>query len=302
MTPASRPASFLDSALAYATRFSWPVFPLRRRGKEPQGNLVPNGVLQATTDEATIRAWWNRAPGSNIGLACGHAFFVVDVDPRNGGDETLGALEAKHGQLPETVRGLTGGGGWHLLFQVPAGTRLKGSLGEGVDIKSAGGYIVAPPSVHPSGRAYAWDVGAHPTEVEIATAPDWLLRLATKREIRRDPSNVLGTASQSFLAKCFDVAGWLGDEIDATRVMARCPWVHEHTTDTGDGNDSSTVLFAATIENPLGRFYCSHSHCVGKRGTVEALRELPTAAAHVVAIQEPKLAELAIQTLIRWAR
>ena len=298
--------SLAASAIAYATRFSWPVFPLKPRTKVPNGWLVPNGVLEATTDVDMIAAWWNKSPDANIGLACGHHFFVLDVDPRNGGDETLGALEREYAKVPETVIGLTGGGGLHILFRMPPELKkLRGSAGDGLDIKGLGGYIVAPPSIHPDGPEYRWDCGAHPTDTAIAEAPQWLLHKLEKKTVERDASKVLGDASMSFLAQCFDVAGWLGDEVDAVRVMARCPWVHEHSTDrdgnrTGDGRDTSTVLFAATEKAPLGRFHCSHGHCAGKRDTAQVLRELPTAAVRVVAQGNGANAKLAMQHMIRW--
>lgn len=294
------------SALAYARRFGWPVFPLKARDKVPNGSLVPNGVLQATTDLPTITAWWSKAPSANIGIATGHGFFVVDIDPRNQGDDTLVQLEQRHGELPETVRGLTGGGGQHILFALPPDApKLKGTLGEGIDIKGKGGYIVAPPSIHPSGPEYRWDAGAHPTDTAIAPPPGWLMAALAKRDVTRDPSKVLGSASQSFLARCFDIAGWLGNEVDSLRVMARCPWVHEHSVDksgerTGGGQDTSTVLFAATPEHPLGRFFCAHGHCRDKRGTTEALRAIPTPAVRCVALEYRELAETAIRLLLKW--
>ena len=216
------------------------------------------------------------------------------------------SLESAHGKLPETVTGLTGGGGLHLLFRLPDGFgKLKGSIGEGIDIKGPGGYIVAPPSIHPSGKAYAWDAGNHPTEVGIADPPGWLVRLVQKREVVLGQAT--GPASQSFLARCFDVAGWLGASVDSTRIMARCPWVYEHSTDrdgrrTGDGTDTSTIIFAPSPEYPLGRFQCSHGHCTGRRGTTEALRELPVAAVRLVALEQPDLAEVAIHNLVKWSR
>lgn len=61
---------------------------------------------KATTDEATVREWLKMWPASNVGIATGPDFgWVLDADPRHCGLETLAALEAKHGKLPETLTG-----------------------------------------------------------------------------------------------------------------------------------------------------------------------------------------------------
>src|SRR5262249_42561498 len=85
-------------------------------GKHPVASCAPHGFKEATTDEATIRAWWTRFPNANIATPTGVWCDVVDVDPRNGGDTTLLELERQHGRLPDTAEVLTGGGGSaHLL-------------------------------------------------------------------------------------------------------------------------------------------------------------------------------------------
>jgi hypothetical protein len=141
------------SAPRYA-ELGWVVLPLK--GKVP---LTPHGVKDATTEPATIRRWWSGWPHANIGLATGRPFFVLDVDPTNGGDETLEALIAKHGPIPGTIQQITGGGGRHYLLVMPDQMEIRnGSLGPRLDIKGIGGYIVAASSVHPdTGRKYTWD-------------------------------------------------------------------------------------------------------------------------------------------------
>ena len=103
---------------------------------------------------------------------------MLDVDPANGGEETLGALEARHGVLPDTIQVITGGGGSHYYFQHP-GREIKnsvGKLGPGLDIRSDGGQVVAPPSIHPTtGRAYTFDDARHPDNVVLAPVPMWML-------------------------------------------------------------------------------------------------------------------------------
>jgi putative DNA primase/helicase len=142
-------------------------------GKHPR---TKNGVHDASTDEVKIRRWWEIWEDANIGVASGKeaGFFLLDIDPRNGGDETLTALNHKHGRLPETRTAETGGGGVHLLFKYPdfPMKNSTGDLGPGLDIKSDGGSIVVAPSLHPSGKRYRWCNCA-----PIADAPEWFLQL-----------------------------------------------------------------------------------------------------------------------------
>jgi len=168
-----------EAALWYASR-GIPVFPCRPRGKEP---LVEGGFHAATTDEARIREWWRRWPAANVGVPTGAVtgWLVVDVDPRDGGDETLGGWLSKYGRWPATAEATTGGGGRHILFRHVAGLRC-GPLAPGVDLKTGGGYIVVAPSVHPSGNRYSWD-GLEGAEAlaNLADPPGWLLRLAREK-------------------------------------------------------------------------------------------------------------------------
>jgi len=272
------------AALAYPTVLG-PVFPLRPSGKEPNGRLAPHGVNDASSDAATIRRWWTEAPESNIGLACGRGWFVVDVDVRNGGSDTLLSLEEANGPLTRTVTSQTGGGGYHYLYRLPEGVKLRGSLGTGIDLKGPGGYVVAPPSLHPSGKRYTWHPELHPMKVIIAEAPGWLLDIATTRA-GRDVGPAVGIAAQAFLARAFDIAGWLGGDLPGGAVAVRCPWLHEHSDGRGDGGDSSTVILPPTPERPLGSFRCSHGHCE-TRGTVAALHALPSMAVALLAHDDP---------------
>ena len=164
-------------------------------GKHPMGQFVPHGLTDATDHERIIRSWFTAAPLANIGLATGR-IVALDVDPRHGGDESLRALEAEHGPLPETMRALTGGGGEHIFFRPPEGVEIRNSAGDqgglapGLDIRGAGGYVVAAPSLHASGRHYAWSVDHHPDDVPPAPMPGWMARALTQPSTGagRDPS------------------------------------------------------------------------------------------------------------------
>jgi hypothetical protein len=110
----------------------------------------------------------------NIGIATGRHFFVLDVDKKNGGLETLAEFEKKYGKLPATISCETGGGGRHLYFKKEPKFKIKcfQNPHTGLEIKGEGGYVVCPPSIHASGKSYEWIV---PPYEEMAEAPQWLL-------------------------------------------------------------------------------------------------------------------------------
>lgn len=165
----------LLDALAYAAD-GWPVFPLLPNSKRP---ATEHGLKDASTDPDTIRAWWARWPGANIGIAMPPDVLAVDVDVKDvDGHATLGELAAQHGGLPATMTAETATGGWHLYFRKPADVRVKNRAGirPGIDVRAQGGYLVAPPSTI-DGKAYRWLNDDKP-----ADCPPWLLELLTEEK------------------------------------------------------------------------------------------------------------------------
>jgi energy-coupling factor transporter ATP-binding protein EcfA2 len=163
---------FQEAAIRYARR-GFRVLPLRERDKRP---LIEDWPNRATWDEAQVREWWAKWPNANIGIATGRYrdgyFCVLDFDPRNGGDWYNDVGEDV---LPPTWVVHTGGGGRHFYYKTPE--LLRGAkLEAGVDLKGEGGYVVAPPSIHPEGGEYGWEVGAAPRDREMADVPEWVLR------------------------------------------------------------------------------------------------------------------------------
>jgi hypothetical protein len=146
------------------------VFPCQPRGKTP---ACDTGFHAATTDIERINRWWHAFPDLNIGIATGTIsnIFVLDVDGTDG-ETSLRKLEQTHGALPPTVEAITGKGR-HCYYKLGQHkiSNSAGVIGAGLDIRGTGGYVLAPPSVHPTGRVYAWSVDG--TD-EFATAPDWL--------------------------------------------------------------------------------------------------------------------------------
>lgn len=154
----------------------WRVFPLAPKDKVPMPGS--RGFHDASDDPEVIAAWWRSNPAANIGLATGRGSGVVvlDVDPRHGGHISLEIVEARYGKLPDTLICETGGGGLQYYFRHPGYTvrntaRLHGF--DGLDVRGDGGYVVLPPSVHPSGGVYCWQ-DCEPGEIEIAEMPEWV--------------------------------------------------------------------------------------------------------------------------------
>lgn len=190
------------AAMIYATQYGWRVFPLHSTddagmcscgnaacggpGKHPR---TARGCLDASAESSQIRAWWERWPDANVGIATGAGLAVIDIDPRSGGDDTIVDLRRSHGALPDTVEALTGGGGRHIYLAVPCEVRNSaGTLGAGIDVRGDGGYVVAPPSTHASGKAYAWESSSRPDEVEVSAAPKaWLDAMTARPKLRALP-------------------------------------------------------------------------------------------------------------------
>jgi len=152
----------------------WRLFPCHPRDKTP---LVHDWPHMATTDLGQMRAWQAQYPRCNWGIATGRTsgIWVLDVDGPSGEASLLGLTE-RHGKLPSTFTVRTGKG-LHLYFGWPVKHDLRnsaGRLGEGLDSRAEGGYVLAPGSIHPSGAVYAV---LDPT-APVAEAPPWLVQLA----------------------------------------------------------------------------------------------------------------------------
>jgi hypothetical protein len=174
----------LKFALDYLAR-GWSVIPLRPRDKKPALASWKEYQTRRPTEEE-VRSWWQRWPDANIGIATGavSGIIVLDVD---GEDGRRSLEEIAGGNIPRTPHTNTGKGR-HYLFRHPGGEwrNFAGKL-PGLDFRGDGGYIVAPPSVHPSGRRYEWELG--PDEAELADPPAWLMELLTKKP---DPPQATG--------------------------------------------------------------------------------------------------------------
>ncbi len=172
--------SMVEAALAYRSR-GWSVVPVRPADKRP---AVPwQAYQEQRAHEDEIRGWFKRWPDANLAIVTGRlsGLVVLDVDPGHGGDGSLERLISEHGSLPVTVQACTGGGGRHLYFRHPGGVvHNQVGLAPGIDLRGDGGLVVAPPSLHRSGRRYRWVRGCSPAAAEPAPLPPWLLAVARK--------------------------------------------------------------------------------------------------------------------------
>lgn len=254
--------NFLRSASAYAERGFY-VFPLQPGDKVPFP--YTRGEHDATTDPAEILRWARRWPDANVAIVPGKSgLFVVDVDTRNFGDESLRALPP----LPDTATTLTGGGGLHLWFKRPeslGGRKCKalhfpGLKTSGLDVKGVcSGYVVAPPSFHPSGRRYLWECLSRVDEVPIADCPAWLSDLVYRsggRAVEYTPHAVPVDPESFALGVMFKRAGLLGREVRNGVFAVTCPNERAHRSAS---SDSSTVIFAPEKPGGRGTFFCSHT-------------------------------------------
>ena len=163
-----------EKAIEYA-KLGLAVFPLIPRDKRP---LTTNGFKDATTDINKINEWWSIHPDANIGIATGevsNGLVVIDMDvdeeeDTNGYHSFNKWVDENYLILPDSWQSITGRGGYHLMYKstFPVNSRI-GWL-DGVDIRANGGYIVAPPSIHPNGNRYEWE--QDPTEYELITSED----------------------------------------------------------------------------------------------------------------------------------
>ncbi|WP_108473176.1 bifunctional DNA primase/polymerase [Rhodanobacter thiooxydans] len=256
--------------LEYAAQLAaagWRVHPLRPGSKLP---MLPGWQNAATNDAATVAAWWTETPAAGIGIATGAPVIVLDVDT-NGkpGAESLAALIAEHGPLPQTLTARTASGGFHYYFSTSEPIRNSADkVGKALDVRGAGGYVVAPPTVV-DGCAYQWaDLSP------IAPAPAWLIaaalapvadRPATSTTIEPTPELLADLADALTVLDADSRDQWIaaGAALRSLGEAGRELWVSwsatsdKHNADTDPdtfetiGHDSTgpAAIFAAAARN-----------------------------------------------------
>jgi hypothetical protein len=194
-------------------------------GKHPR---ILNWTRKASNDPAIIKSWWSLWSQANVGVATGEksSVIVLDVDDKHAesGSKSLRKLQEQYGPLPNTLTATTGNGRHH-YFKYP-GLPIKcstGKLGDGLDIRGDGGYVVAPPSVHATGRRYQWTDDS----AEIAQAPNWLLDLLTVEDVPDSESIPAGKRTNTLYAEVCVLfrSGMLEPDVLRTALatnMSRC--------------------------------------------------------------------------------
>jgi hypothetical protein len=178
--------------------YGFPVLPVDRNTKRPL--VRSGGVYKATTDDTVTQGWWQRYPNANVGVHPGaHPLNLLacDFDKKHGGLETYARM-VKAGLIYEnTPRVATGGGGKHVFLRAPQGVRVKNKNGStvdwsgyglGVDVKSWGGYVIAPGSLHSSGVIYGWEVT--PDQGDYPEIDPYLLERLTTTTAKADNPSV----------------------------------------------------------------------------------------------------------------
>ena len=154
-------------ALSYVSR-GWEVLPLHTPlkngcschrdcsspGKHPH---IMGGVTKATKDSDLVKKWWSMWPEANIGVATGlkSDLVVVDIDNRHDGDKSWEKWKNEN-STEESLTAKTGDG-FHYYFRADSKKlKSRASALKGIDIRGEGAYVVAPGSLHHSGKKYEW--------------------------------------------------------------------------------------------------------------------------------------------------
>ncbi len=288
----------LASAAENYARSNWAVFPLKPRDKDP---LTTHGLKDASSKIDTVRRWWQKWPDANIGVNCGLSnLVVIDLDMKDGLDG-IGDWKEITGRLgidPVTSTTITGTGGRHLIFAAPPGIEIGNSahkVAPGIDVRANGGYIVLPPSIHPSGTPYQWlDTTAtiaplpEPLIDILQREPDpWKIYTLTDALRPREPLVwvVDGLLSVGSLSIWYGAPGTLKSMILAD--MAICVAAGKHWLEAPNGEGGFTTT-------PTGVFWLDFDN--GQRRTHERFAALarthqvpPCAPLYYVSMPDPYL-------------
>jgi len=211
------------------------IFPCKPGTKVP---LTRNGVLDATHDPEYIEGWFGRREDLNIGLACGPQpngvnLLAIDVDAHKGGMETWADLMADKPNLGAPWHS-TPNGGMHIFFDAPATYRnTRERIGEGIDTRGSGGYVVVPPSSFPVGspaenRYYETTSDFALVSHRPLLVPAWLAETLVQPQI--DPHQPAQRDRMADAPRGDDVSpgDWIRCHGDWPTELTRFGWQHAH--------------------------------------------------------------------------
>ena len=216
----------LNAALQYAA-MGLRIFPVKHGTKgapiKEGGKVIGSGQLlkswktEATTQENTIKAWWQKWPDADVCIVTGGGLTVVDLDvkhPPASGEDTLIDWQMQNGFFPMTRECRTGSGGKHLYFWTSGTFKSRNGFMPGVDIKSEGGYVVAPPSCN-SGGQYTWL-----NDLPIAPANENVLAFLSGRGLRGKPMKETpeGNRDNTMLAQTYKLAHDFSNREEALQI------------------------------------------------------------------------------------
>ena len=186
--------TLLEHAIGHAEE-GFCVFPLKVGTKDKP---MLKWRRASTIDLETVNEWWEKWPDSNIGIDTGKSgLAVLDVDMKDGknGQRSLDKLTLENDELPETLIASTPTGGKHYIFKTneKVANVQDGRMGEGLDVRGEGGYIVAPGSVVDAGE-YKWFLDG----IDIAEMPKWLVDLCGRSNTERQAAEVVPNLDETF--------------------------------------------------------------------------------------------------------
>jgi hypothetical protein len=233
-------------------RCSWP-------GKHPRVVWKRYQIERPTAEQ--VETWWTWWPEANLGIVTGMVSHLcaLDVDPRNGGFDTLAELDAVGALMPEdNPLAESGGTGLHHYFRL-TDPLPKSAPFEGIELQADGGYIVVPPSLHHSGRRYRW---LRDLTHQLPPLPSWLRWAAETTTTPADaapPRPHPSAASDDVLGACHRGGLYIAPHRKAGLHRIRCPWAEEHSN-----GDAEAVVREPDLRGGWG-FKCMHSHCAARR-------------------------------------
>jgi len=158
----------------------WSLVPLKPRSKEPLIRWKP--LQKRKLSEREIVELFEQNPDANLGVVTGSisGLLVLDCDS----PDAVKRLGVSETPIAETARGR------HYYFELPkANICSVAGIADGLDIRAAGGYVVSPPSTHPSGKRYEWIIpprGLDPYGALPAPPPSWVMEMLSKHRARSD--------------------------------------------------------------------------------------------------------------------